>query len=216
MVWFASGNNMQFKADTARRVVPIDIDPQMERPEERDGFQHSPLIPWVRQERPTLVVAALTLLRAYYEAGCPSQGVRAFGSFEAWSDLVRQALIWAGEADPCEGRKDIEAESNPEFETLATLLTCWYACYPTMAVTLKRALQDIGQFEQPDPKAPPNQWNELRGALVACDRKYDGKAINTRVVGDFLKTWQGRVVEGKRFARNGEDHRAIQWCVQTV
>jgi len=216
MVWFASGNNMQFKGDTARRVVPIDLDPQMERPEERDGFRHSPLLPWVRQERPRLVVAALTLIRAYFEAGCPAQGVKPFGSFEAWSDLVRQALIWAGEADPCEGRKDLEAESNPEFETLATLLTCWQACYPTTAITLKRVIQDTGQYEERDPRAPPNQWNNLRAALGACDPKYDGKVVNTRAVGDALRVWQGRVVENKRFVRDGEEHRAIKWCVQVI
>ena len=43
------------------------------------------------------------------------------GSFEEWSDLVRQALIWAGEDDPNEGRKNIEAESDPQYEHLATL-----------------------------------------------------------------------------------------------
>ena len=32
MVWLASGNNMQFKGDTARRIVPIDLDPKMEHP----------------------------------------------------------------------------------------------------------------------------------------------------------------------------------------
>jgi hypothetical protein len=54
MVWLASGNNMQFKGDTARRIVPIDLDPKMERPEERTGFQHTPLTPWVQRERPRL------------------------------------------------------------------------------------------------------------------------------------------------------------------
>src|SRR3712207_8645085 len=39
-VVFASGNNMQFRGDMARRVVPIDLYPQVERPEERDDFRH--------------------------------------------------------------------------------------------------------------------------------------------------------------------------------
>jgi hypothetical protein len=125
MVWLASGNNMQFKGDTARRIVPIDLDSKMERPEERTGFHHNPLTPWVQQERPRLTVAALTIVKAYWEAGCPAQGVTPLGSFEQWSDLIRQSLIWAGEADPCEGRKGIEAESDPEYEKLATLLQTW-------------------------------------------------------------------------------------------
>src|SRR5262245_8479379 len=58
-VWLASGNNMQFHGDTARRIVPIDLAPKMERPEERTNFHHNPLLPWVQQERPRLTVAAL-------------------------------------------------------------------------------------------------------------------------------------------------------------
>jgi hypothetical protein len=67
-VFFATGNNMTYESDTARRVVPIALDPQMERPEERTGFQHSPLLPWVTEQRPPLVAAALTILRAYFAA----------------------------------------------------------------------------------------------------------------------------------------------------
>src|SRR5215813_1272359 len=100
MVWLASGNNMQFQGDVARRVVPIALDPKMERPEERTDFKHNPLLPWVEQERPRLTIAALTILKAYFTASCPAQDIAPLGSFEAWSNLVRQALIWADEADP--------------------------------------------------------------------------------------------------------------------
>ena len=90
----------------------------------------TPLIPWIHQERPRLTVAALTIVKAYFEAGCPAQGITAMGSFEQWSDLIRQAVVWAGEADPGEGWKDLDAESNPEYEQLAQLLDAWAQCYP--------------------------------------------------------------------------------------
>jgi len=75
VVLFASGNNMDFHGDAARRVVSIDLDPQMENPEERTAFAHNPLLPWVQEEHPKLLAAALTLLQAYFEAGCPAQGL---------------------------------------------------------------------------------------------------------------------------------------------
>src|SRR5262249_48959668 len=75
------------KGDTARRVVPIDLESLLERPQDRKDFQHPMLLEWVRQEYPRLVSAALTVLRAYFVAGCPKQNVT-YGSFEAWSDLV--------------------------------------------------------------------------------------------------------------------------------
>jgi hypothetical protein len=217
MVWLASGNNMQFQGDTARRIVPIDLDPKVERPEERTGFQHSPLVPWVEQERPRLTIAALTILRAYFEAGCPAQGVTQLGSFEAWSALVRQALIWVGEADPCEGRKDIEAESDPQYEALGTVLDCWDACYPNQrdGVTLKRVGQDISIYAATSGN-PANKWDELRDALGAYDAKYDGKSLNHKTVGFAFRTIQGRVIGNKRLVNVGTAQRAVKWCLRIV
>ena len=205
MVWLASGNNMQFKGDTARRIVPIDLDPKMERPEERTGFQHTPLTSWVQQERPRLTVAALTIIKAYFEAGCPAQSVTPMGSFEQWSDLVRQALIWAGEADPNEGRHGIEAESDPEYEKLATLLQTWETCYPipqghpcSPAKTLKDVLADIAALKAMDkpPSVPgkpntPNEYDALQDALGAFDAKYDGKGLRSDPVSYKLRAIKG-------------------------
>ena len=79
MVWLASGNNMQFKGDTARRIVPIDLDPKMEKPEERIGFKHNPLLPWVQQERPRLTVAALTIVKAFLRQAAHRRVSRLWG-----------------------------------------------------------------------------------------------------------------------------------------
>jgi hypothetical protein len=216
MVWLASGNNMQFKGDTARRIVPIDLDPKMERPEERTGFHQTPLTPWVQQERPRLTIAALTIVTAYFAAGCPAQGVMPLGSFEAWSDLVRQALIWAGEADPCAGRKGIEADSDPQYERLAVLLEVWAQCYPNHdAWTLAQVKGDI-QTRATLPPHPPNQWNALQEALGAFDPKYDGKSLNTRVLGDVFRTLQGRTIAGRRLVTAGHFHHAQRWTLEQV
>lgn len=128
-VFFATGNNITYKADTAPRVVPIALDPKMERPEERTGFQQDDLRAWVRHARPRLVTAALTLMRAYFEAGCPQQGITPMGGFEAWSALVRQALGWAGEADPLAGQKTLALEHDTGSENLRSLLVSWETCY---------------------------------------------------------------------------------------
>ena len=216
MVWLASGNNMQFKGDTARRIVPIDLDPKMEKPEERTGFHHDPLIPWVRHERPWLTVAALTIIKAFFEAGCPSQGITPMGSFEQWSALVRQALLWAGEADPNEGRKDIEAESDPVYEHLATLLEAWAQCYPAKdGWTLAQVKGDI-QTRAALPAQPPNAWNLLQEALGAFDPKYDGKTFNTHVVGYQFRKFQGRTIAGRRFVTAGIYHHAQKWGIEQV
>ena len=59
----------------------------MALPEEQ-AFNIPDLKAWVLLHRPELLVAALTVLRAYFVAGRPGQGLSPFGSFEAWSDLI--------------------------------------------------------------------------------------------------------------------------------
>ncbi len=216
-VFFASGNNLQFQGDTARRSVPIVIDPGMEKPEERTNFRIKELVPWMQQTWPRLTIAALTILKAYFAAGCPAQGITPLGSFEEWSAFVRQALMWAGEADPCEGRKDLEAESDPQYERLTTLLACWEACYPNphTGVTLNRVVQDIGLYAAP-PRNPTNKWNELRDALGAYDGLYNGERLSTQILGKVLRSIQGRVVNRKRFKKDGTYKGVAQWVVETV
>jgi hypothetical protein len=217
LIFFASGNNMQFRGDTARRAVPIDLAPMEERPDERTGFRHTPLLPWVQRHRRGLVQAALTVLKAFYVAKQPNQGLTPFGSYEAWSDLIRGCLVWVGEADPCAHRHELELHSDPEHENITTLLACWHACYDRNAVALKRVIQDalhLGTLQQ---KAPANHWDELRDALGAFDNHYDGQRLRNHQIGQALRKMKGRVVNELRLV--GE-HNAVtntmEWKVEKV
>jgi len=50
-------------------------------------------------------------LLAFVAAGRPGLAeLPPFGSFEAWSNLVRGALVWLGEPDPCLTREHILAD----------------------------------------------------------------------------------------------------------
>ncbi|HEU4539305.1 MAG TPA: hypothetical protein VFS00_34530, partial [Polyangiaceae bacterium] len=107
-VWYATGNNVQLRGDMGRRVVHIRLRSPDEQPERRTGFRHNPLLAWVRQERLRLAACALTVLRAYCAAGRHGAGeLSPWGSFDAWSSLVRGALVWAGQPDPGEARDDL-------------------------------------------------------------------------------------------------------------
>ena len=87
------------RGDLTRRTLRCRIDAKVEQPENR-VFSNDP-VEEARKARPALVVAALTILRAYHVAGRP-QKPNPLGSFEAWSDLVRGALMWLGAADRVE------------------------------------------------------------------------------------------------------------------
>ena len=116
-VFFATGNNVAFAADTPRRVVPVRLESPHERPEDRDpaAFRHPDLKRYVRANRGRLLAAGMTLLRAYFVAGRPEPpgGRRALGSFEGWSETVRDAVVWAGLADPLDAREVLGRRGRP-------------------------------------------------------------------------------------------------------
>jgi hypothetical protein len=92
--------------------LPIRLAPTVENPEERTDFTNPDLLAWVRQNRPRLAVAALTILRAYFVAGRPQQPGGTWGSFDAWSALVRGSIVWAGLADPLATRETAKADDT--------------------------------------------------------------------------------------------------------
>jgi hypothetical protein len=198
----------------------------MEKPEERSGFMHPDLDAWVKQERPRLVIAALTILRAYFVAGRPSQGLTPYGSFQPWSDLVRNAVVWLGEEDPCEGRQDLAAQTDETYEQLATLLTAWEACYPlnakgtSKAMTINQVKQDIALYTASTGTAAkdavPTTWDELQQALIAFDRRYDGKNLDTNRVGHAFRKNEGRVIDRKCLRRDGEYRHNALWRIERV
>ena len=67
----ATGNNLVVKGDATRRAVVGRLDPKVERPELR-SFNYDPIAD-AKQNRGELVVAVLTILKAYHNAGLPSR-----------------------------------------------------------------------------------------------------------------------------------------------
>ncbi len=125
VVVIATGNNLAIRGDSARRTIRIRLAPQHERPEARDGFQYPNLLAHVRREQPRLLRAALVILRAYIVAGRPAQNLTPFGSFEDWSNFVRAAIVWAGQADPVETLASLDDDADPEVGAHVTALSEW-------------------------------------------------------------------------------------------
>src|SRR4030095_7861397 len=113
-----------------RRVIHVRLDVLDEYPELRQGFRHPNLIPWIRAERPRLLAAALTILSAFCRAGRPTHGLEAFGSFEGWSSLVREAVVWLGMDDPCLTRHSLAQIADTTGDAVAQFLGAWRACVP--------------------------------------------------------------------------------------
>jgi NrS-1 polymerase HBD domain len=212
-VLFASGNNLTYKQTLSRRVVPIDLDPGVERPEERAEFTYNPLLPYVYKRWRPLAVHALTIIRAFYVAKQPTQHLTAFGSFESWSKVIREALVWAGEADPCEGRKDMRAESDLDLEALGSLMACWYACYEDTSVDAKKVAQDLKLYTANEGVV---KWCDLQESIRTFSLRNPDRQLTSLQIAIVLRTYKGRIVKGRRFIRvGGNETNAGEWKLET-
>ena len=94
--WIATGNNVQPKGDMKRRVYPIRMDAEMERPWMGRDFEINNLQQWTKDHRGDLVAALLTLARGWFSAGRPAPQSELIGSFEKWTRTVGGILEHAG------------------------------------------------------------------------------------------------------------------------
>jgi hypothetical protein len=209
MVWFASGNGLTFRGDLGRRVVPLDLEPAVEHPEDRTGPQpgrtwaHPDLIAYVTADRPRLVVSALTVLRAFHLAGRPAHGKPLKGSFEAWDRLIRAAVIWAGGVDPLDACEEVKADGDADLDALRGALARWNEAFPEP----KTAAGAVDYAKRSDA-----ELHNALAALVKCDTtKLDGKAL-----GYALKHYKGRVANGMKFVKAERDLQSnvLQWKVE--
>lgn len=196
-VWLATGNNVQVGADTIRRTLHIRLDVLDEHPEHRAGFRHPDLLEWVSTNRPRLLPAALSILAAYHQAGRPRLPLQSFGSFEGWSNLVRQALVWVGLPDPCLSRQRLVEQADNSVEALSALVSAWLAHFGEGAETvLSRLVAELYATE-----ASPLSVTALalRDAIEIFLGVMPGRRPDPRSLGNRLRTVRRRVVSNHYF-----------------
>jgi hypothetical protein len=137
--FMVTGNNLVIAGDLSSRALLCRLDPEIERPEERE-FEVD-LHEWVPVHRGELAVAALTIIAAYLAAGAPKPEpvVPNFARFEQWQRSCRFPLIWLGRADPCATRACIDA-GDPIREQLCALLAAWHEAFGNTPTTVARAI----------------------------------------------------------------------------
>ena len=180
--FFADGNNLTIGGDLWRRVGRARLDPKADHPELRE-FKHNP-IAMVMADRGAYIAAALTICRAYIVAGRPNLATPKLASFEDWSDTVRSALIWLGEADPVKSMATSRVD-DPKRAALRELLAAWgtaigigYEYRVTLKTVVARAIET-----RPVQRTAVDMltYPELNAAVRAAigDRDIDVQALGT-------------------------------------
>jgi hypothetical protein len=204
--WVATGNNVQLAADTARRCSHCRLETIQERPELRTDVKYKNLRAHVREHRGRLLSAALTILRGWYAAGRPRHGLAPWGSFEGWSDVVREAVVFAGLPDPGETRLALQTSADRDALAMETVLTSLEQMDPgRRGVTTAEVIERVKDTSGPIPDWVPN----LRGAVEELCGKLDGRALGGR-----FRHFQRRNFGGRMLCKDGPDRtHSHRWVV---
>jgi hypothetical protein len=205
---FCNGNNIVIVGDLCRRVITCTLDTRLERPELRE-FHGDPFTEII-QNRPLYIAAALTVCRAYIQAGYPGRLPR-LASFEGWSDVVRSALVWLGEEDPIETIELARGE-DPEVSDLREMIQSWGEVLG-VGKRYRRTLADVIKIA--DEKTPTYSpaWPRLSAALqVVAGRAGDVSPLR---LGVWLRGRKGRIVSGLSMASQTPrgTSSAVEWWV---
>ena len=137
-------------------------------------------------------------------------------SFSDWSNLVRGALIWLGYPDPASTMEKAR-EDDPELAMLRAMLTSWSVDIGFHWQTCAQVVKAIEETERMQLGEPTDYRRpQLREVL----HRHFGErhTINTRRLGNWLRTKEGRIAENMRFVRDTAlgQGGVTKWKIETV
>ncbi len=221
-VFLATGNNVIPTGDIARRIMPCRLVSKHERPETRpaDDFAVSEckcgckgdLLNHAKRKRPELAIAALTIIRAFIMAGMPQpQKMPPLGSFQAWSQLIRAAVIWATGIDPAIGRETL-VDSDPTYQYHAEFVHGWYEVQESQKCKGMTTTDMLKVLAEP---LNAEQFTKIRDAISGLwPRHKTGELPSTGSLGKKISAIRDTNYGGKQIVRLAEQQRAGVWSVQ--
>jgi hypothetical protein len=190
--------------------MPIEIEVQCARPEDREGFVHEDLRRAAAEQRPALLGAALSILDAWEVSGRRGVKLKKWGSFSAWSEVVRGAIVAAGGVDPIEARRSIDRQDTEgdSFEALIELCSVYQRQVGTWWT--------VGELARAVDASMITAWedHECRHVIALIGGMESGTP-NSRRIGRRLRRWEGRVaLTGARLRRSDSKRRGNwRWTV---
>lgn len=216
LICFVTGNNLKLAGDLARRTILCRLDARLEHPERR-SFRRPEPERFVRDNRATLVAAALTLVRAYILHGDPEHllddaPLSPIGSYQAWSKLVREPVVWICGADPVANQAHILERSDDD-NAWSDFLEVLEEIAPEGF--LVKTLLDWLKLPSPLDEL---QYVRLRDTITCLpelskNEVRDLSQINARDFGVILRSRMGRIFRGRRLVQPGRSKHGQRWRV---
>ena len=123
-VWIATGNNLEFSDEIARRAVWIRLDAKVEKPWKRTGFKHKDLESWVGAHRSEILTALMVFVKKWFADGKPA-GEEVMGSYSEWTQIVGGILKAVGIKGFLENAEALYEQVNTEREAWVEFFKAW-------------------------------------------------------------------------------------------
>lgn len=194
-----SGNNVEPVRDMCRRVVTVRLTPPAQSAVTwRYKFNPQQA---VEKNRCNYVAHALTIIRAWLVADCPKADVPPVATYERWSELCRQPLLWLGLADPA-GSLISQVMNDPDAAQLGALLKTWHGIFGEQSITVRKLLEKAADHLDLD-----DQLSELPIA--------ERGIVNRSRLGWYLAKHKGRIF-GDLQLLDGSSSERKSWRVVKV
>ncbi|MFL5266979.1 MAG: hypothetical protein ACJ8AH_10355 [Stellaceae bacterium] len=200
--FFANGNNVSVANDMVRRTIRCALDANCESPEQRE-FKSNPMAV-IHANRAKYVAACLTIARAYVSVGRPNPSTP-LPSYEEWSAVVRDALIWLDCPDPVATMETLRSEDPAGAERHA-VFDAWKSA---IGVGKDRATLTADVIE----KAAHS--SALREALLAVAQQRFGEGrIDPKALGKWLSAQEKNIAAGGKLMVDRSNKARPRWYLE--
>jgi hypothetical protein len=185
-----TGNNPIITGDMARRTLRGDIVPGSADPERlRYSFNPADI---AQKARPTLLGAAFTIMRAFRQAGMPSDGLPGVGSFHDWSRKVRDAVYWLTQYDLAEvfHQNKNEDPRRQDDAALAGALHDLYGSSPFKSSDVLAVYSKVSASKRPPSGAVAVTPEEV-ALYDALERVLGSKRVDAKLFGYWARRLNG-------------------------
>ncbi len=210
--WIATGKNVSLRGDLPRRSYRIRLEPEEERPWEREDFKHPDLLDWLQENRGTVLAALLTIVRAWFAADRPQPAKKlpTLGGFSEWVRLVGSGLAYAGVNGFLDNQKDLYNLMDDDSAEWREFLQVWSEVLQERLVTVGElaGLLDVDTAETRLLNVLPESVGWDKEDLDSSKKK----------LGKALKKHASRIYGGYRLERGETDTHAnvARWKVTPV
>lgn len=206
VTFYANGNNLAIEGDLARRVIRMEMNANMERPYKRT-FDVDP-VENAKRDRGKYLADILTIGRAYAVAAYPA--ARSFSGFDAWSRVVRSALIWLGCADPCDTTATAVQEDPKALERIAL-----YAAIKDVFGEDEFQVRTLLPEDWPADKEKQAMLQTLHVAMLAAAGT-KGDTINKERLGWWFRKNKGVVAGDLQLVATDSASGSLKWKLRPV